>query len=80
MASQLNQSQLLFGFDLMKDTVMLLERTSKYKSFFDNKLVLHRTLESPSAKRETYEERIIERGESELLTICDHDVKGICQP
>lgn len=57
MASQLNQSQVLFGFDLMKDTVMLLERTSKYKSFFDNKLVQHRTLESPIAKRETYKKR-----------------------
>ena len=39
MAIQLNQSQVLFGFASMKDTVMLLERASKCKSFFD-KLVL----------------------------------------
>jgi len=32
---QLNQSQVLFGFALMKDTVTLLERASKCKSFFD---------------------------------------------
>ena len=64
MAIQLNQSQVLFGFALMKDTAMLLERVSKYKSFFDKE----------SSKRETYEER----GES--LAISDHGVKRICQP
>ena len=34
-AIQLNQSQVLFGFALMKDTVTLLERASRCKSFFD---------------------------------------------